>query len=174
MADEAATRRKFEVIRAVKRAMPEPQDFLSSVHQSNLFPAPRRGMMIFMYFPDVTEEEFRATVEYAKPSCVIELRSAPRFDIGTLNRRLAFEFFQGHSSNYIDLACPGKGSGDLDYILWECRTVLKDRRLKSDRPLMFLMNTDDADHGLPNAIRGLVSSVLPEYKEIFEVPHFVA
>jgi hypothetical protein len=37
---------------------------------------------------------------------------------------------------------------------------------------MFLMNKDEAEQGLNRMIRQLVSSVLPVYDEVFEVPHF--
>jgi hypothetical protein len=172
MASEATAPRKFEVLRSAKRLSPKPEDFIESEHQANLFASPKRGLIIFMYFPDVTEEEFRATVEYAKPANILELRSAPRFDIGTLNRRLAFDVFEHQNSTYIDLGCPGKESRNFDYLLWECKSVLKDSKVRLGRPMMFLMSKDDADAGLPAAIRQLVSSVLPEYNEVFEVPHF--
>src|SRR5260370_10518252 len=110
MAGEATVRKKFEVIRSAKRVRVRLEDFFSTDHQTNLFPAPRPGLMIFVYFPDVTEEEFKATLQYAKPGSIIELRSAPRFDIGGLNRRLAFHAFEDQNSVYIDLALSSDSS----------------------------------------------------------------
>jgi hypothetical protein len=172
MAGEATVRQKFEVLRTRKRISVRPEDFLSAEHQTNLFPTPRRGLIIFVYFPEVTEEEFRSTLEYARPSSIIELRSAPRFDIGTLNRRLAFRAFENHNSTYIDLARPGEASDDFDQTLWECKSILKDSKTNLGRPLMFLMSKDDVNQGIPRIIRQMVSSILPDYNEVFEVPHF--
>jgi hypothetical protein len=172
MAGEATVRKKFEVIRSPKRVRVRPEDFFSTDHQTNLFPAPRPGLMIFVYFPDVTEEEFKATLQYAKPGSIFELRSAPRFDIGGLNRRLAFHAFEDQNSVYIDLALSSDSSRDLDHVLWEFKILLKDSRVALARPLMFLMNKDEAEQGLNRMIRQLVSSVLPVYDEVFEVPHF--
>jgi len=172
MANEATVRQKFEVLRSTKRIRVRPEDFLAAEHQANLFPTPRRGLIIFVYFPDVTEEEFRTALEYARPSSILELRAAPRFDIGTLNRRLAFHAFEHHNSTYIDFAYSNKNSGDLDHTLWECKSVLKDPKTSLGRPLMFLMNKDDADRDLPRIVRQMVSSILPDYNEVFEIPHF--
>src|SRR5665213_919809 len=55
-------RPRFEVLRGPKREKIGPDDFLEIDHQGNLFAAPRRGLLIFVYFPDVTEEEFRNTL----------------------------------------------------------------------------------------------------------------
>jgi hypothetical protein len=179
MAAEATVRRKFQVIKTKKRTIPRPEDFLAPEHQANLFPTPRRGLMVFVYFPDVTEEEFRAALEYARPSSIVELRPAPRFDIGTLNRKTAFHAFQNHNSTYIDLALPGNKTFDpgvdaigMNGMVWQCKAVLKDSRMNLGRPLMFLMNKSDAEQGLSSALRQLVSALLPDYNELFEVPHF--
>lgn len=179
MAGEAAVRHKFQLIKTKRRTTPRPEDFLAPVHQANLFPTPRPGVMVFVYFPDVTEEEFRAALEYAKPSSIVELRPAPRFDIGTLNRKTAFHAFRIHNSTYIDLALPsnkafdrGVDIVDMNGLCWQCKDVLKDSRMNLGRPLMFLMNKSDAEQGLSNALRQAASLLLPDYNEVFEIPHF--
>ncbi len=58
--------------------------------QGTLFPEIRNGMLIFVSFPGVTDEDFKMVIEHAMPGIILELRPVPRFDIGKMNRRLVF------------------------------------------------------------------------------------
>jgi len=165
-------RPRFEVLRGPKREKIGPDDFLEIDHQGNLFAAPRRGLLIFVYFPDVTEEEFRNTLINAKPSKVLELRTAPRFDIGNLNRQLAFQLFSEYDAKYIDLTSSGGTSWDSERLLSDVRSFIENSHLTAERPVMILLNKCDSNDEVVDPIRRLITSVIPQFTDLFEVPHF--
>lgn len=160
---------KLELIRSPKREPIQPDDFLTPDYQSTLFAQPRPGLLILVYFPEVTEEEFRATLAHAKPAQVLELRSAPRFDIGRLNRQSAFQLFAEEDAKYVDVtalyaASPGRPFSGLE-------SFLKMSHVSADRPLMILLNKAESGNDL-GALRTVITNSVPQVTELFEVPHF--
>ena len=165
--------RRFEVVRNPKREGIQPDDFVELSHQGNLFPTPRPGLLIFVYFPDVTEQEFRDTVNYAKPSKVLELRSAPRFDIGSLNRKTVFDLFEREHVTYIDLTSTGGHRWNSDRLLECVKAFVKSSHLSPDRPMIFLLNKADWDYEVASLLQGLMASLLPQFTDYCEIPRFV-
>jgi len=102
MTDEERKSR-FQVIRKPQRLPLEEEVFLETASQGLLFPVPRRDLLIFVVFPLVTENDFKRMLELSKPTAILELRRSPRFDIGHLNRHLAFRWFESTHSKYYDL-----------------------------------------------------------------------
>src|SRR5690242_18496325 len=74
-----------------------------STAQGTLFPEGRKGMLIFVSFPGVTDRDFKTVIEHATPGIILELRPVPRFDIGKINRRIVFQWFQSHGTRYMEL-----------------------------------------------------------------------
>ena len=171
MASEG-TRRQLEIVRSPKRQEIGPDDFIEPSQQTNLFPSPRRGLLIFVHFPDVTEQEFRNTLVHAKPAHIFELRPAPRFDIGSLNRQSAFRLFSEQRANYIDLACFSMAYEDTDRIFMEFKTLVRTSHFSLERPVMILMTKSKSEKHLVNQISKYIGSLMPEALEIFEVPQF--
>ena len=171
MADETS-RPKLEVVRTPKREMVQPEDFTKPDQQGVLFASPRPGLLIFVYFPDVTEDEFRNTVMHAKPAQIVELRSAPRFDIGNLNRQSAFRLFSEQNAVYIDLPSSVPTTWDVGHLLSYLESFIRNSHLSAERPLMILLNKANLESGMEKRIRRLISSAIPQFTELFEVPHF--
>ena len=90
--NEQESKRRFQIVPRVRRQEVTAGSFLSpSVGaQSTLFPDPRPGLLIFVFFPEVTEDEFRVALESAKPSVVVELRNTPTSKLATLTVRSFF------------------------------------------------------------------------------------
>jgi hypothetical protein len=170
---EEITRPRLEIVRAARRAAISAGDFQDPGPQANLFPVPKRGLLIFVYFPDVTEQEFRETLECAKPSFVLELRSAPRFDIGKLNRQLAFQAFQTQGSRYLDLTSATMGKRDQEGVVSSLRGFLQSARVSLERPVMFLVNSSESDEDFTKRILDTVSSYKAGFSEVYEVPRYV-
>src|SRR6267154_686780 len=103
--DHKARRAHLQIVPRTLRSEIGPRDFQAPLvgAQSNLFPAPRPGLLIFVYFPEVGEDEFRNVLQFAKPSSILELRNTPRFDIGRLNRQTVFQYFDREHATYVDL-----------------------------------------------------------------------
>ncbi len=164
------TRRQLEIVRTPRREHIVPEHFLEVKQQTNLFPSTRKGLVIFVHFPDVTEKEFREALFQSKPAYIFEFRSAPRFDIGTMNRRSAFRLFSEQCASYVDFACSSMGSSEQERAFIEFKAFAQNRQLSLERPLMVLMTKSDND--VENRIADFISSLTSEILEIFEVPHF--
>jgi hypothetical protein len=169
-----AKRPALRVVYPPKRAKILPEDFQEPTLQYLLFPTHRQGVLIFMHFPDVTEEEFRDTLQYANPSFVLELRFSPRFDIGRLNRRLAFQTFQKHNTTYSDLTSSLMGEVDLEEVLFRLKNFLETVKPSFDRPIVFLTNRNEFDKNFMKNILETVSSFSSAPSNVYEVPNYIA
>ena len=166
-------RPELRVVYPPKRSKILPEDFQEPALQYMLFPTHRQGVLIFMHFPDVTEEEFRDTLRHANPSFVLELRFSPRFDIGRLNRRLAFQTFQKHNTTYSDLTSSLMSHIDLDEVLISLKNFLETVNPSFDRPIVFLMNRNEFDESFMQNILQTVSSFSSAPSNVYEVPKYI-
>jgi hypothetical protein len=167
---------RLQVVPKADRKEVKAHDFCAPLAgaQANLFPAPRPGMLIFVYFPEVTEDEFRKALEFSKPSAVFELRNTPRFDIGKLNRKTVFQYFDRQHTKYVDVtSCTPKDGSDVS-VLDEVADVFKNDCLRLDRPVMFLLNSYNAPSGFSRQIIELVSVMKKISPEVLSIPQFVA
>ena len=69
---------------------------------TEMFDRPREHYFMVLNVPRVSDHEFRKVIADRVPIAILDLRRAPRFDIGTLNRAKAFEIFRLSNSLYID------------------------------------------------------------------------
>lgn len=136
--------------------------------QQSLFLSEKARAIVFVCFPDVTEGEFVNAVEHVKPAAVVDLRKAPRFDIGKMSRHLAFEIFRRQGSLYIDLNS-GAGSSD-DQLLFSIRNTIFAHRQKG-KPIMFLVSATQSSS--PPLLDFIVECFkgTDEAWEILQVPH---
>ncbi len=171
---EETKRPRLQVVYPPKRTKICAKDFQEPTLQRMLFPLPRHGLLIFMHFPDVTEEEFRETLQSARPSFVLELRLSPRFDIGRLNRRLAFQVFQSQNATYSDLTSSLMGKLDFGAVLSHLKEFLERTKPSFDRPIVFLMNRSESDENFMKRILDTVTSFSSAPSEVYEVPRFIA
>lgn len=167
---------RLQVVPKADRKELKPQDFHAPIDgaQTNMFPVPRPGMLIFVYFPDVTEDEFRKALEFSKPSAVFELRNTPRFDIGKLNRKTVFQYFDTQHTKYVDITSSTPTDRSDSSVLDEVAQVFKKDCVRFDRPVMFLLNSYNALPGLSRQIIDLVSSMKKISPEVLSVPQFGA
>jgi hypothetical protein len=155
-----------------KRVQISAEDFIEPGTQGMLFPAPKRGLILFILFPDVNEQEFRDALKSAMPSYVIELRTSPRFDIGGLTRHDAFQAFKLHNINYFDLTSATMGEGGVEAALYRLRDFLREARVKFDKPLVFLVDRLESDESLAPRVMQTLTEYSSEPKYIFEIPRF--
>src|SRR5574340_414925 len=71
--------------------------------QGVLFPYSAPRVLCVVHMPGVSQDVFLSTVRSLQPSLVFDLRSVPSFNIGTLNRHVAFEFFEQQGAQYFDV-----------------------------------------------------------------------
>jgi hypothetical protein len=170
---EERSRANLRIVRAFRRLGILPEDFQQPKSQGMLFPMPKQGLLIFVNFPDVTEAEFRQTLEYAKPSLIIELRSSPRFDIGTFNRQLAFQSFRRQNATYVDLTSSFMGN-DKDAVLSNLRKFLEASKPSFESPVVFLFSRAESDDDFRRKVWQTVTNFNAAATDVYEVPKMVA
>lgn len=94
----------LRVVRPEDRASVAPEDFAPQTWQSNLFASTDPSLFIFVNVELLDERDFLTVLVASKMRFVIDLRQAPRFDIGSLNRRTVFALFERCSAKYFDVA----------------------------------------------------------------------
>jgi len=169
---------RFQLIRKPRRVAPSEDQFTEPASQGVLFPMPKRHLIIFLVFPYVTEEDFTRTLELAKPSAVLELRRFPRFDMGQLNRRQAFRWFEATHSKYYDLS--PMVSPDDQYASDPVQLVgsfLRRSGTQIAGPVMILMSQNypelnSGDNSVFDEITRLFTSVSNHPWETLEIPQF--
>src|SRR5687767_7200239 len=108
----------------------EQSDFRVPPPQQTLFAESLPHLILFVYFEIVSESDFLATILNAKPRYVLDLRIAPRFDLGKLNRRLVFSVFQQVGAQYYDVAgklgvrSPRDAKFNPGHLIEELRTIV--------------------------------------------------
>lgn len=94
-------------LRLVEKSEAKPltqEDFVRPAWQNTLFAADQPALLIFLDFQRVTEVDFLTVLTNARPRHVFDLRLVPRFDLGSLNRRLVFSLFTQSATRYVDLS----------------------------------------------------------------------
>ena len=174
MTEQESKKKRFGVIPRPRRAEITAETFSVPClgAQSTLFPTPRPGLLIFVFFPEVTEDEFRKTLENAKPSVIVELRKTPRFDIGNLSRQVVFQYFDREHSKYLDLTSRSMGRQDGMDLAEQIKEVFSERRIQFDKPIMFLLSTHNSPPELSQRIVRVVAEIKKTPPEVLEVPHF--
>ena len=165
-------RTQLFIIPKQKRTTISAQDFIEPGTQGMLFPTPKRGLVLFILFPDISEQEFRDALMSAMPSHVIELRTSPRFDIGGLTRHDAFQAFKVQRINYLDLTSATMGEVGVEASLCILRDFLREARVKFDKPIIFLVDRAESDKNIVSRVMQTLTEYSPEPKYVFEVPHF--
>src|SRR5437879_5754389 len=93
------------------------EDLVRPAWQSTLFAADQPELLIFLDFEHANEADFLTVLTVARPRYVFDLRLVPRFDLGSLNRRLVFSLFSQSGIRYIDLCAEHARGRDRDNYL---------------------------------------------------------
>lgn len=80
-----------------------PEAFKPVASERSLFVTADPNILMFVDLTAVDEAELLSLIISSKPTYVIDLRVVPRFDIGTLNRKLVFSIFEKAGAKYHDL-----------------------------------------------------------------------
>jgi hypothetical protein len=165
---------RFKVISRSRRTELTPENFASPTTsiQSTLFPSPRPGLLIFVFFPDVTEDEFKKTLQFAKPGTVVELRSTPRFDIGKLNRKIVFDCFDKEHATYLDLTSKVAHATDSADLVHQVKETFKNEQFRFEKPILFLLSRFNSPPGLSDQVINAVAELKRSKPEVIAIPNF--
>lgn len=78
--------------------------FEAAVDQRSLFVHESPSLLIFAKVDGLSQDEFYRLIVKSKPKLVLDLRVAPRFDIGTMSRKAVFALFDSIGSRYVDVS----------------------------------------------------------------------
>lgn len=156
----------FTVIEGRKSSYSACQAASQKAVQPSLFPFGSGRSIIFVSIPGITEREFASLVQLAQPALAVELRRAPRFDIGRLTRQAVFKWFDEAKCAYLD-PVPWRESDETAFRRYIGNTL--EAKKHSDRPIMFFMSTAQDTDSLRCAICDVLKG-LEEDWQIFEVP----
>lgn len=152
---------------------------------ATLFHKVNPRLMVCMEFDSVTEAEFLSVFTHVRPRFTIDLRAAPRFDLGSMNRRLVFSLLEHWATKYIDLSGTLGVSQSRTINLQPVKLVetLMGSVFKMERkpvgPLLFIIDapqfTDEYVHQLSVALEPLSDAgweVLrfPEFERVGSAP----
>lgn len=71
--------------------------------QESFLPSDKVSSLIFLAWGKVTFDDILDVFELTKPKMILDMRVAPRFDLGQMNRRQFFSFLKQYDCQYIDL-----------------------------------------------------------------------
>lgn len=99
--------RRAPFLQVVRPGQSQPavhaDDFAPSSWQSTLFAESNPKLLAFLRLDQIEEKDLLTVLIGAKLKCAIDLRIAPRFDVGNLNRKLVFGLFEQTGTQYIDV-----------------------------------------------------------------------
>lgn len=143
--------RHLRVVEAPPRPITHsPETFEAHPSERTLFATNDPNILIFIDFPSIDEAEFLSLLISSKPKRILDLRVVPRFDIGSLNRKLVFGVFRNTGSIYHDLGAI-IGPSQMRQAAGRPRVLAKTVReqiFRTDRevegPIAVLVDTRDA------------------------------
>jgi hypothetical protein len=175
------TRSKSPPFLRVVEKTPQPKpveegDFRVASWQHTLFAGSLPNLILFVHFEAVSESDFLAAILNSKPKYIVDLRVAPRFDLGTLNRRLVFSVFQQVGAQYYDVAgklgirSPRDSKLNPSHLIDELRTIVFRDKQHVDGPIAFLVGDQQAEEDYETLLANKLDMLSEKGWELFRVP----
>lgn len=158
----------FRVIDGGQSRQSEDDASAKSSVQIGLFPFGSRHTIIFVLIPGITEPEFLSLMQLAQPTFAVDLRPAPRFDIGRLTRQEVFQHFDQLRCKYLD-PCPTLQLGVDDIRRWVA-PALDAIRGSEKRTIMFFVSVAQDTDALRRTVCDAIGCASGEW-QFFEVPN---
>ncbi len=147
---------RLRIVSTRRRAEVSAELFRPAEQQSSLFDAEDPWLIVFACVPDLPEGAFRDLMRYSEPSFVFDLRLAPRFDIGTLNRQRVFEIFDRIHTVYVDTTTPLMGGADREQVIEQMMRKLPQKGSDARRPIVFLHSHGEGSLASPLEILSIL------------------
>ena len=71
--------------------------------QDSFLPSSQPQTLIFLAWSKASSEDLLDIFELSKPKLILDMRVAPRFDLGQLNRKRFFDLLRDYDCRYVDL-----------------------------------------------------------------------
>ena len=160
-------RRGLRVVSSKRRITLSAEMFRPLERQAGLFDDP--WTIVFVSVPDHPEGVFGDIIRYAEPAFVFDLRLAPRFDMGSLNRERAFELFDRVHATYVDATTPLMAGIKREEVIELLVRQLPAAGLAPHRPVVFLLGRSESSLATPPEILSILGQSTRRL-EIINVP----
>lgn len=71
--------------------------------QESFLPSSQASTLIFLAWGKISFDDIMDVFELTKPKMILDMRVAPRFDLGQLTRKQFFSFLRQYDCQYVDL-----------------------------------------------------------------------
>jgi len=166
---DLAQHRGLRVVSSKRRTSLSAEMFRPTERQSSLFDDEGPWIIVFACVPDLPEGAFSDLMRLSEPSFVFDLRLAPRFDIGSLNRARAFELFERIHATYVDTTTPLMTGATREEVIERLIRRLPTTGKEARRPIVFLHGRSESSLATPPEILSILSQSLRRL-EIINVP----
>jgi len=129
-------------------------------------------VVVFVSFLQIEDQDFFEVMEYAQPSVILDLRVAPRFDLGKLTRSLAFQIFEQVKASYIDAASLVTTGDSHEAALNAIRQILASSRFDLSRPIVCLVGQPGSSVASDKEVLDLLAETGKKASEVVSVPSF--
>ena len=152
-------------------------DFAPAEWQTSLFASHLEKLLACVNVSESSESDFMQVLTSGRPRFVIDLRISPRFDIGTLNRRIVFAVFDQIETMYVDLAAKVgiRTSSDARLnpalIVEEVRKQIFQGRTTVYGPIVFLVEGQQASEAYELMLAKQMDKLSISGWELLRVPH---
>lgn len=174
MADET-TRPSLELVAPGHKATWKISSNERSCVQQSLFPVSGRALLVVMSPSEGTEQDFLTVLRQACPRFVFDMRLSPRFDFGSLNRKMVFDEIQGLRAQYRDYSAKFRLSGDGDWRLLpkiggQISELIHENYKKSGSPIVILVEGRKNRDLLARELPRMLKLELDRDWEVFQFP----
>lgn len=159
----------LRVVSSKRRRSLSAEMFRPTERQSSLFDDESPWMIVFACVPDLPEGAFSDLMRLSEPSFVFDLRLAPRFDIGSLNRARAFELFERVHATYVDTTTPLMTGAKREEVIERLIRQLPTTGVEARRPIVFLHGRSESSLATPTEILSILGQSARRL-EIINVP----
>ena len=146
----------LRIVSSKRRMALSAEMFRPLARQAGLFDDELSWTVVFVVVPDLPEGVFGDVIRLAEPSFVFDLRLAPRFDLGSLNRERAFELFDRVGANYVDTTTPLMAGVNREEVLEMLVRRLPAAGLAAQRPVVFLLGRGESSLASPGEILSIL------------------
>ncbi len=140
--------------------------------QSSLFPQPKPGLIVFISFLEIHDNEFIDAIQHAQPSSIFDLRLAPRFDVGRLTRETAFALFANAHAKYFDITAAVMMGKPHEEVIRQLSALLASGEIDMSRPIMFLLASPKTSIAWDSEILLLLNHAGRTPSEVVTVPSY--
>lgn len=147
----------LRVVSSKRRTLLSAEMFRPAELQPSLFDNEAPWTIVFACVPDLPEGVFSEMVRLSEPSFVFDLRLAPRFDLGSLNRERAFELFDQVHATYVDATSPLMSGVNREEVIAMLIRRLPAAGIQARRPVVFLYGRSESSLATPPEILSILN-----------------